>query len=106
MVEEVLGVEEKSLSGLRLKNAKTVDDSALPEDMVFLGMVVRLRDTDNDDEDLYKLVGESSGTFDSDEIEVTVSSPMGAALFKARVGEVVRVDLPRGTKRFEVIAIV
>jgi transcription elongation GreA/GreB family factor len=55
--------------------------------------------------DLYRLVGESSGRFDADEIEVTTASPMGEALMKARVGDVVRVDLPRGTKRFEVVEI-
>jgi transcription elongation GreA/GreB family factor len=30
---------------------------------------------------------------------------MGQALVKTRVGEVVKVDLPRGIKRFEVVAI-
>ena len=64
------------------------------------------RDTDDDSEDLYKLVGEASGNFDADEIEVTASSPLGAALMKARVGETVKADLPRGTKHFEVLEIV
>jgi transcription elongation GreA/GreB family factor len=31
---------------------------------------------------------------------------MGESLLKARVGETVRVDTPRGVKRFEVLAIV
>ena len=31
---------------------------------------------------------------------------MGEALMKARVGEVVKVDLPRGTKRFEILEII
>lgn len=90
----------------RLRTANVADTSSVPRDMVFLGAVVRLRDTANDQEDLYKLVGEASGRFDSDEIEVTVSSPMGESLMKAHVGDVVKVDLPRGTKRFEVMAIV
>ena len=37
--------------------------------------------------------------------EVTVTSPMGEALMKARIGEVVRVNAPRGTLRFEVVEI-
>ena len=81
-------------------------DIELPEGMVFLGATVKLRDVDNNDEDLYKLVGESSGNFSLDYIEVTTSSPMGEALMKARVGETVRVTLPKGTKRFEVLEIV
>ncbi len=89
----------------RLRKVKVADTSAVPDDMVFVGSVVRLRDADDGDVDLYRLVGESSGRFDADEIEVTTRSPMGEALMKARVGDVVRVDLPRGTKRFEVVEI-
>ncbi|MCE9590684.1 MAG: transcription elongation factor GreA [Planctomycetes bacterium] len=102
------GMNEAEIRRLeeRLRTASVADTSTVPDDMVFLGAIVKLRDTANDSEDLYKLVGEASGKFDSDEIEVTVSSPMGEALMKARVGDVVKVDLPRGTKRFEVIMIV
>jgi len=102
------GLEERQIRDIeaRLKSAKVVDDSEVPDDMVFLGSVVRLKDLDDDSEDLYKLVGESTGNFDADEIEVTAQSPMGESLMKARVGETVKVDLPRGAKRFEVLEIV
>jgi transcription elongation factor GreA len=101
------GLNEAEIRRLeeRLRTAGVADTDSLPKDMVFLGAVVRLRDTDDDSDDLYKIVGEASGSFDADEIEVTAASPMGEALMKARVGETVRVDLPRGTKRFEVIEI-
>ncbi|MDH3585400.1 MAG: transcription elongation factor GreA [Phycisphaerae bacterium] len=89
----------------RLKDAKVVDQSELPEDMVFLGATVRLRDESDGDEDLYRLVGESSGRFDADVIEVTATSPMGESMMKARVGEVIRVDLPRGTRRYQILEI-
>ncbi|MEM6507455.1 MAG: GreA/GreB family elongation factor, partial [Planctomycetota bacterium] len=89
----------------RLASAQVADDVEKPDDMVFLGSVVKLRDTDDDTEDLYKLVGEASGNFDADEIEVTASSPLGEALMKSRVGETVKADLPRGTKHFEVLEI-
>jgi transcription elongation factor GreA len=92
---------------LRLKKAKVADTSIVPQDMVFLGSIVMLRDLESGTEDRYRLVGESSGNFniDSDEIEVTAGSPMGEALMKARVGDAVKVDLPHGTKRFEVVQI-
>ncbi len=89
----------------RLRTASVASEENVPADVVFLGSVVKLRDLEDESEDLYKIVGESTGRFDSDEIEVTVSSPMGEALLKARIGETVRVDLPRGTKRFAVMAI-
>lgn len=91
----------------RLKTAQVADASDVPKDMAFVGSIVKLRDLESGNEEVYKLVGESSGTFnvDAEKIEVTMGSPMGEALFKARVGDAVKVSLPRGTKRFEVVQI-
>lgn len=102
---EEQGLNEAEIRRLeaRLSEAHVASDDAVPEDMVFMGSVVKLRDLDDNSEDLYKIVGEATGNFDADEIEVTASSPMGEALMKARVGETVKVDLPRGAKRFEIV---
>ncbi|MEM6459229.1 MAG: transcription elongation factor GreA [Planctomycetota bacterium] len=99
------GMDEAEIRRLteRLKNAQVADDVELPDNMVFLGSVVKLKDLDSGDEDLYKLVGEASGNFDADEIEVTVSSPLGEAMLKSSVGDTIKADLPRGTKRFEIV---
>lgn len=101
------GLNEAEIRRLetRLKNCSVADHDSAPQGVAFLGSVVKLREVDRGSEDLYKIVGESTGRFDTDEIEVTVSSPMGQALMKARVGEVIKVDLPRGTKRFEVLEV-
>ena len=72
--------------------------------MVFIGATVRLRDADSGEEDLYRLVGELTDT-DADYVEVTPNSPMGMSLMKARVGETVMVDLPRGRTRFEIVEV-
>ena len=102
------GLNEAEIRRLeqRLKEVSVADAEGIPDGVVFVGSVVRLRDTDDDSDDVYKLVGEASGNFDADEIEVTTGSPMGEALMKARVGDVVKVDLPRGTKRYEIVEIV
>jgi transcription elongation factor GreA len=90
----------------RLARAQVADSSALPLDMVFVGAVVRLRDEDRGEDSLYRLVGQSSERFDLAYVEVTTTSPMGMALMKARIGETIRVDLPRGAKRFTIIEMV
>jgi transcription elongation GreA/GreB family factor len=74
--------------------------------MVFVGATVKLREVDSGDEDLYKIVGTASNDFSLDYVEVTTTSPLGEALMKARVGEVVRVDLPKGATQFEILEIV
>jgi transcription elongation factor GreA len=105
--------EDKALNDAKLKEverrlatAQIAGETSVPTDMVFVGVTVRLRDVEAGDEDLYRLVGQASGRFDLDYVEVTTTSPMGTALLKARIGEVIRVDLPRGTKRFEILEIV
>ena len=105
--KEDQGHNERKIRDLeeKLASAVVVDDQDMPEDMVFIGATVRLRDVSSGDEDLYRLVGDSSGAMDADFIEVTPTSPMGQSLLKARVGETIRVDLPRGERRYEIVEI-
>jgi len=87
----------------RLNSAKVVEEGDMPEGVVFVGSMVRIKDVDRGDEDVVKLVGELSGEFYDDYEEVSAGSPMGESLMKARVGDTVKVDTPRGAKRFEVL---
>ena len=103
------GMNEAKIRELELKisTAQITDDTEIPDGMVFIGATVRLRDVeDESDEELYRLVGQSSGNFSVDYIEVTASSPMGMALMKSKVGETIRVDLPIGEKQFLIVEIV
>jgi transcription elongation factor GreA len=90
----------------KLKNVSVVATDNLPDDMVFLGHTVKLQDLDDDSEQLVRLVGEAQGSGDGDVLPVSVSSPMGEALMKARVGDTVKVKAPRGTMEFKILAIV
>lgn len=90
----------------RLATAQVTDDMDIPEDMVFVGATVRLKEVATGDEDTYKIVGSTSNDFTLDYIEVTSTSPLGSALMKARVGEIVRVDLPKGPTQFEILELV
>jgi transcription elongation factor GreA len=104
---EEQGMDEAEITRLekRLAAARVVGESSTPSDVVFLGATVKIREVGTDDEEMVRLVGEPSGDMMADPVEVSISSPMGEALLKARVGETVRVDTPRGTKRFEVLQI-
>lgn len=101
------GHNERKIKDLerRLAEAVVADTTHVPDDMVFLGAVVRLKNLKTDKEDAYMLVGESTGRFDLDYMEVTPSSELGKAMLKARVGETIGVDLPNGRTQFEVVAI-
>jgi transcription elongation factor GreA len=91
----------------KLRHISVVDTDNVPEDVVFLGHTVKLQDVDDDSEQLVRIVGEV-GTPDpnSEVMNVSVNSPMGEALMKARVGETVKVKAPRGTMEFKIVEIV
>ncbi|HYE18394.1 MAG TPA: GreA/GreB family elongation factor [Tepidisphaeraceae bacterium] len=92
---------------LKLRTVAVVSTDNVPEDMVFLGHTVKLLDMDDETEQLVRLVGEAQPGAAGDEVmPVSVSSPMGEALFKARVGETVKVKAPRGTMEFRILEIV
>lgn len=91
----------------KLKNVAVVSNEGVPDDMVFLGHTVKLLDMDDDSEQLVRLVGEAQPPdANSDILPVSVNSPMGEALMKARVGETIRVKAPRGTMEFKIMEIV
>ncbi|MFI4917321.1 MAG: transcription elongation factor GreA [Phycisphaerales bacterium JB060] len=109
---ELQGMEEAEIRRLedRLENAKVVnDDLAKDAQVAFLGSMVKIQEVTEKgpvgDAEMVKLVGDFSEDPPDDYDEVTANSPMGSALMKARVGETVRVDAPRGTKRFEILEI-
>ena len=100
---------ERELAELerKLKSVVVADAADVPEDMVYLGVTVRIRDMDDGEEMLVRIVGEAGAPEgNSDVQDVSVTSPMGDALMKARVGETVTVKAPRGSVQFEVMGIV
>jgi transcription elongation factor GreA len=101
------GLNERKIRELeeRINTGQIADDIDIPEDMVFLGATVRLREIETGDVDLYKIVGTASGDFSVDHVEVTTTSPLGQALLKTHVGDTVRVDLPKGASQFEILEI-
>jgi transcription elongation factor GreA len=89
----------------RLADVTIADTEHVPDDMVFLGTIARLKNLKTNKDDLYMLVGESTGRFDLDYMEVTTNSELGMAIFKARVGDTVGVNLPAGRTEFEIVSI-
>ncbi len=92
---------------MKLRHVQVVSTDDVPEDVVFLGHTVKLLDLDDDSEQLVKLVGEAGAPNPNEEVmPVSVNSPMGEALMKARVGDTVKVKAPRGTMEFKILEIV
>ncbi len=104
---EQQGLEEAEIRRLeeRLASAHVVDESNMAKGVVFIGSMVKLRELDTGDEDMFRLVGDATGDMDLDYVEVTVTSPMGEALMKSSVGETISVRAPRGVKKFLILEV-
>jgi transcription elongation factor GreA len=88
----------------RLRAVTVVDTSAVPEGMVFLGSTVKLKDLNSGDVETVRIVGEVGNIdVDSDVMEVSAKSPLGEALVRARVGDSVNVNVPRGTLHYQIL---
>ena len=89
---------------LKLKKRRVelsqIDFSRLPKDRVGYGSKVVLFDLDEDKEISYTLVmGEEANSPDC----LSISSPIGKSLLGKREGDEVSIDIPSGTKNFEIL---
>jgi transcription elongation factor GreA len=84
----------------RLARAQVIDPTTQSPDAVRFGATVLLMDIESGDEITYTIVGEDESDVAAGRISVT--SPVGRALMGKPVDEVVRVQVPRGTREFEI----
>ena len=87
----------------RFQNARIIRKSDLPDGIVTLGKVVAIKDKANGQQEKYTILGD--GESDVDNGIISYQSPIAQALMKHRVGDVVEVKLPRGSKKYEILEI-
>lgn len=85
-----------------LRKARIVETVG-EDDEVYLGVTVTLRDTDRDEEITYTLVG--SAEADPLDNKISNESPVGRAILGRKVGDVVSINAPIGTIKYEILAI-
>jgi transcription elongation factor GreA len=88
----------------RIAQVATMDIDRLPKDSVAYGSTIKLLDLDSNKTVTYHLVLPEE--LDGNAKNLSISSPIGTALVGAKEGEDVRIIIPAGTKRFEVLEVV
>lgn len=86
-----------------LRNARVIDHEDVETDVVTLGSKVRLKDLQYGDEFEYTLVG--SAEADPASARISNESPVGRAIMGKKAGDVVEVQAPAGTLRYEIVSI-
>jgi transcription elongation factor GreA len=85
----------------RLASLATTSMQQIPTDAVGLGSTVTLLDLDTDEELTYELVFPEVA--DSDNGMLSIASPIGRSLMGHREGDTVKVKIPSGSRKFEVL---
>ena len=87
----------------KLARASIVDMSKLPKDEIAFGATVLVKDLDFDDEERFTLVG--AGEEDYDTGKILCTSPIGEGLIGKKVGDQVKIAVPKGTLKFKILEI-
>jgi len=84
----------------KLARAQVIDPSGPAPNAVRFGVTVVLLDAETDEEVTYTLVGEDESDIATGKL--SIASPIARALLGKTVDDVVRVEVPKGTREFEV----
>lgn len=89
----------------RLGNCYIVDKSTLPKGVVTFGTRVTVKNVDDGDVEQYEFVGPGEEDYMSDVMKILTSSPLAQGLMNKKVGDVVQVQVPRGTLKYSIVEI-
>ncbi len=87
----------------QLANAYIIDPTKFSKNEIGLLATVTVKDMAYGDEEQFTLVG--VGDEDYDQGHILSTSPIGAALMGKKVGDKIDVAVPKGTLKFEILAI-
>ncbi|GAA0725956.1 transcription elongation factor GreA [Clostridium malenominatum] len=86
-----------------LKNASIIDESEIPENIVSVGTIVKVKDYEFDEEVEFFMVG--SAEADPMENKISNESPVGKALIGKGIGDIVEVSVPDGVSKYEILSV-
>lgn len=103
--KEKQGMVEARIRELENKIGKAhiIDPSTLPTDKVVFGLCVTVMDLATDAESTYQILSEDEA--DASRGKISYTSPLGRAFIGKQIGDSVIVEVPAGTREFEVVSI-
>ena len=103
--KEAQGLLETKIAQMKdvFANARIIDESKLTTDVVQILNKVKIKNLNSNQELEYTLVSETEANLK--EGKMSVNTPIGKGLLGKKVGDVVEIEVPSGTMKFEVINI-
>ena len=88
---------------MAIGQAEVIDIDEGPTDRVVFGRTVLLYDIQTEEEVSYQLVGHYESA--PEKGRISIQSPLGRGLIGMRVGDEVKITIPRGEQEFEILEI-
>ncbi len=86
-----------------LGRAQIIDPASLSGSTVKFGATVKLVDEETDEEVTYQIVGDYES--DTESGKISISAPIARALIGKSEGDTARVQTPKGTRTYEILAL-
>jgi transcription elongation factor GreA len=88
----------------KLARAEVIDPSKIEGNRVAFGATVKLLNTENDEEVVYRIVGADEADINAGSISIT--SPVARSLVGKEVGDEVKIRAPGGERVYEILDVV
>ncbi len=98
MVEKRIHQLEAAICPVRI-----LEDEDIPDDKVYIGAKVKLRDLASDRELNYMLVSEVES--DSSQGKISTTAPIGRGLLGCEEGDIIEIKVPSGVLEYEILEI-
>jgi transcription elongation factor GreA len=87
----------------KLSRAEIIDPAKLHGSKVAFGATVKLSNIETEEESVYRLVGADEADLNNGSISIT--SPLARSLIGREVGDEVKVRMPAGERRYEILEV-
>ncbi|MEI8345124.1 MAG: transcription elongation factor GreA [Candidatus Omnitrophota bacterium] len=84
----------------KIVHVEILDDSKIPDDQVFIGATVTMKDLKLQEDVIYKIVPQDEADFDQGKI--SIASPIAKALLGHKVGDIVDIRIPAGILKYRI----
>lgn len=87
----------------QIAQSRLMENENLPDDIVCIGITVKLKDLDKNTEITYTLVNQVEADFAAGKISIT--APVAKGLLGKKVGDIAEVNIPAGQLRYQILSI-
>jgi len=87
----------------KLTQVRIIEDENIPDDKIFIGALVTLKDLETDEKIQYMMVSPEEANYEDNKL--SIQSPIGKALMGHQEGEELDIEIPAGVLKYKILKI-